>query len=246
MSIIYRFASRKRFNQSDGINEAWIVRTESMGKGRKSNHYLIANEWIAGNLAQLLRLPVPPFAITQGANAKTRMFVSLLFDIAGGPADSDGGTLWASQPKLCTGIIVFDILVANYDRHARNIKVDDPVRPRSFFLFDHDQTICGGGTGKADLKGRFQKLKNDPYLGHHILKDSIDTEKHFPEWIKRILEIPDWYIEELCQDSRQLGLTKTEAELTCKFLIHRRDNISAIIYSQKHLFPKINDWGLFI
>jgi len=246
MRITYRFASRKRLKQSDGVNDAWIVRTESVGKGRKSNHYLIANEWIAGNIAQFLRLPVPPFAITQGADSRTRMFVSLLFDITGGPADSDGGILWAHHPKLCTGILAFDILIANFDRHARNIRIDDPIKPRKVFLFDHDQAICGGGIGKADLRKRFQDFRDDPYLGYHILKEFVDTEEFFPEWIKRIIEIPDWYIEELCQDSQQVGLTQTEAKLTCEFLIHRKENIFKIIYDQRHLFPKIKEWGLFV
>ncbi len=54
----YTYVSRER-QLSDGVNEKWIVRSESVAR-ENSQHispFLIPNEWIATNIARLMGCP---------------------------------------------------------------------------------------------------------------------------------------------------------------------------------------------
>lgn len=57
------------------------------------------------------------------------MFASLSFEGDTRPADVKPERLWATKESLCVGIILFDVLIGNPDRHTGNIKVDNPAKP---------------------------------------------------------------------------------------------------------------------
>lgn len=153
MTNFYPYRSRRRFAHSGrggGINQdnTWTVRTEAIGKGASDESpYLLANEWISANIAQFLRLPVPPFALVRKRSPSTAMFISYSYDGDEKPDDVNPDALYASQPDICVGITLLDILVANCDRHGGNIKVDKPASPKSVYIFDHESAVLRSREG---------------------------------------------------------------------------------------------------
>ncbi|MBN2476463.1 MAG: hypothetical protein JXB62_17750 [Pirellulales bacterium] len=123
------------------MNDVWAIKTKAIGKDNSDNPYLIANEWIAGSVAQFLGLPVPPFALMRKRDRRTVMFASISFEGETTPRDVEPSVLWAKHPRLCTGILLFDILIANCDRHAGNIKVDNRIAPKKVHVFDHEHAL---------------------------------------------------------------------------------------------------------
>src|SRR3990170_1752400 len=58
----------------------------------------------------------------------------------------------AALPQICSGILLFDLLVANSDRHVGNLKVDDPDNPLEIDVFDHDRALFGAVAGQATVR----------------------------------------------------------------------------------------------
>lgn len=246
MKNTYGFVTRRRKRDTEGVNDScWDVQLSAVGKGREENPYLIANEWIAANIGQFLRLPIPPFSLIQGRDAKTRMFASLSFEGNTSPADVKPNTLWLKHPELCTGIVLFDVLIGNTDRHEKNIKVDNSISPGRLYLFDHDRALmCAVPEQGIEW---LEKTKNDPLLRWHCLREVLNTAKHFREWRQRISSIPSWFISDVCEVAKkECGIRKDEANAAMDFLMHRKDEIDGLVIQNKHLFPNVSDFGMFL
>ncbi|MBL0035370.1 MAG: hypothetical protein IPP26_06280, partial [Flavobacteriales bacterium] len=63
-------------------------------------------------------------------------------------------------PFLATGLLLFDIWVANCDRHVKNFEVDYSTTPVSMNIFDHGHALFGyvGGQGEARLNALMNRL----------------------------------------------------------------------------------------
>jgi hypothetical protein len=164
------------------------------------------------------------------------------------PTDMNPDALCVKQPRLATGIVILDILVANQDRHEGNIKVDSKTDPTSVVVFDHDQTLFGrrAATGvnrlnQVDGKLGFTKLGGQ-YEMHKVAK-SLHTSVYFDEWVERAESIPDRFINEIVDEAAELGLTATEVSVAKQFLRVRKRSLRDIIKSNKPFFP-ISDWGV--
>src|SRR4051812_26518567 len=81
---------------------------------------IVTNEVVCNALARLLLLPCPPGA-TLDKSGETYFF-SLDFNLAGQALPPvDAAAIVANHPRLSWGIILFDSLIMNHDRHAQNI-----------------------------------------------------------------------------------------------------------------------------
>jgi hypothetical protein len=250
------FAFVSKRNHLGGVNDAWIVTSESIARGNSDvSPYLIPNEWICGNLAWFLRLPIPPFALVRKSSTQKGMFASLKFGTSDStPDDARPERCVQSLPDLCTGILLFDVLVANGDRHVGNIKVDDPFQPSLMHVFDHDRALLGcvakGGRRRlGHMLTRMGILGGSGSFGgeqRHCFIDELNTAAHFGKWLERIRQIPDWFVGEICRQVRGLGVTQLEAEAAMSFLRHRKTQIRSLVTSNKAAFSGVRNWGLFI
>jgi hypothetical protein len=247
----FTFVSR-RDHLSQGVNDAWIVTSQSFGRTNTDNSpYLIPNELICGNIASFLRLPIPPFALMRGKGRRNKMFASLRFGSEDAPPnDVQPSACVRCNPRLSTGILLLDVLIANSDRHPGNLKVDDPFQPKEICVFDHDRALFGAERGRArkrleDLSDRLG-ITGGSATGEqrHCFLDVINRKDHFREWIERIGQIPDWFIEETCSETIGLGVTKTLADAASDFLKHRKIRVGNLIDNNRSEFPSIRDWGL--
>jgi hypothetical protein len=214
---------------------------------------MLVNEYIAATLGTFLRLPIPPHAIAYSKDLQSYWFTSLNFNF-------DDEDLPEVRPDrcaqrltdLCTGIIVFDMLIANCDRHEENLVCDDIERPTSMRVFDHDQSLLAGGGTPRGIE-RLEELGRHHHNGidgspvtsglRHCLLDELPTARYFPKWIARVQSIPCWLIESACQELRDLKFLENEvAKAVEGFVKIRREIIGRIVRENHDLFPRIKDW----
>ncbi len=241
--------------RSEGVNDAWWVKHQSLGRENSDvSPYLIANEWICGNIANILHLPIPPFALMRSGPTAKGMFVSWKYGSRRiTPDDAIPERCYANMPALVAGIVLFDVLVANSDRHKGNLKVDNPYDPKQVDVFDHDRALFGAQahTGKqrlTDLLDRLGVTGSSVSAGNrHCFIDLLDSTEHFRDWTDRISQIPDRFIQEICLEARDLPINQDEAETAAAFLRHRKRELAAILLDHKQEFRGIPEaaWGIF-
>lgn len=243
-----------------------VVGPDEYGKGFGYTHaihkskwryspYCIPNEFVAARIGHFMGLPIPPFGIASDENGN-EFFTSLDFDFEqheGKRIQLPGivpDVCWKFLPPLSTGVTLFDILIANPDRHDRNLVADNVKKPSRLIVFDHDQALLGGGNPQLRGVQRLRKLTNS--LGitagqisggvPHCLISEIDTHKHFDHWFNRIDAIPNWVFPEVCTEARKHGLSKSESSELSQFLITRRNSFRALIENHKTSFVAIKEW----
>lgn len=180
-------------------------------------------------------------------------FASLDFNLVGGALPPvDVRACVAQLPELSTGLLVFDCLIANCDRHRSNFAVDFSSSPPRMSIFDHSHALFGynAGSGVArltELRARLA-MSGGPVTraNRHCLLDYLNTSQHFQFWTRRVEALPDFQIEEACRQAVGLGITSEEAEAAIDFLKFRRTNIRSIIMDHKSEFRSVSVWGLFI
>jgi len=216
--------------------------------------YCIPNELICGELGRFLRLPVPPVGIVSQAS-RGPLFASLDFSLAGNSLPPVNVVNCVQiLPSLSAGLLLFDIWVANCDRHAENFSVDALSTQPKKKIFDHSHALIGyaAGQGEARLATLRDRLgiswtTNNPVDSgqhRHCLLDAVNVDNHFTFWLDRIRATPDFYIEEVCQDAAPYGLTAQEVAAVIAFLKVRRDTLRGIVNNHRPEFSAIQAWSL--
>lgn len=257
-SYLYRAVFTKG---KDQIDPSVIAGPDGEGKGFgytfalhktkwSGSPYCLPNELISAEIGRFLRLPIPPCGITTGEGGLV-LFSSLDFNFDKLQLPQIVPDLcWAALPVLCTGIVLFDILIANSDRHDENLVVDNMANPTAIRVFDHDQALFGGNSIAVAGIERLKLLTNRLGItagtvsrgNPHCLLSEVDTDEHFEGWIHRIDAIPDWLISDVCSEARGLGLSKEESTEAKIFLVSRRNTFREIIKLNHKSFTGIANW----
>lgn len=213
--------------------------------------YRVANEFISATLGRFIGLPIPPCGIVT-APGSGHWFATLDFDLEREyllPVSPEACMRF--DPRLCTGIVLFDVLIANEDRHDENLKTDNQASPSRLVVYDHDVALFGGN---GQLRGieRLESLK--PRLGitggpitggnAHCLLPALDTTRYFSEWLRRVYQIPDWFIAQTCDELVKIRqINRKEADAAADFLDYRRKHLDTIIGEHRAAFPAIQQWN---
>jgi hypothetical protein len=254
MSKVYRLIKVGSKPRGSGATQPRTVDLQGVGKWGvlSDTKYIVANEYICAKMGEFIGLPIPPFAIVQGQGSHPDpWFVSLDFNLTGKPLpDIDPVECVAHFPSLSVGVVMFDVWIANSDRHIGNINMDHPMsRAPRINVFDHSHALFG-------LAGpdRLKKLRDalgitesaNTGANRHCLIDELQGEQFFDEWFNRIRLTPDFFIDDCCASVAELGiLTPHEKELAADFLKHRRDSIQDIAMSDVKEFPGIRTPSFF-
>jgi hypothetical protein len=237
-----------------GVAGSWLAWISAVAKCNGPNApYCVPNELICAEIGRFLCLPVPPEGIIHAPNVTPQdWFASLDFNLTGNALPPvDTAACIAHLPDLSTGLLLFDILIANCDRHRSNFAVDLLAQPAQMNVFDHSHALFGFAAGQGqqrlqDLRDRLAVSGGSHTHGNrHCLLDVINTDQHFGKWLDRIRQLPDFLIEEVCQDAVGLGITNVEALSATDFLKHRRDHLPQIIQASRPEFQAIVQWSLF-
>jgi hypothetical protein len=178
-------------------------------------------------------------------------YASLDFNLTGNtlpPADPHAFV--AELPSEATGLLLFDILIANSDRHAGNLYLDTSGGTPKAAVFDHSHGLFGyiAGQGAARLQAMKSRLAitGQPPTGgnRHCLLDVVNSDDQFSYWIDRIKALPDFLIEDVCTEAVKYGITSHEAQAAVNFLRYRRSGLRRIIVRNKQEFRGIVQWRL--
>ena len=217
--------------------------------------YCVPNELICCELGRFIGLPVPPVAPVATAGGSP-LFASLDFNLTGNALPPvDVAKCVRLLPSLSTGLLLFDIWVANLDRHPANFAVDFLAVPPAMNVFDHSHALLGynSGDGEARLAALRDRLgvswqTGDPIASgrhRHCLLDALGTDDHFGYWHDRIKATPEFFVRDKCEAALDHGATRQEVDPAIDFLLHRRDTLLSIISMHRTEFTAITTWRLF-
>lgn len=196
--------------------------------------YIVANELICNGIARALMLPCPPGALMQ--QSADVYFFTLDFNVAGQALPPiDASALVAAHPRLAWGVIAFDALVMNGDRHTKNIAHD--LTTGEVQIFDHSHALL---TPSGDIQQNMAARQNSLSIGGHCLAKEINTLDGMDYWIERIKQIPDYVIDELITSACKCGIPQSEHNYLTTFIKERRNNMEQLLTQNiKASFPKI-------
>lgn len=154
----------------------------------------------------------------------------------------------SSMPGICTGILLFDVLIANGDRHDENLLVDQMVDPRDIRVIDHDAALFGTNAGQGierlkNLRARLG-ISSGPITGgnRHVFLDHLNTNEYMGQWIDTISWLPHPFITQVCTEAIKLGISKEEADEAAAFLCDRRINLRGILNRHHKQFSQVKPW----
>jgi hypothetical protein len=151
------------------------------------------------------------------------------------------------------GTLLFDIWIANGDRHERNLVLDTDVTPPQLHVFDHSWALFGRGLRGSETPPGIPRLNryrrelgiaetSDASGNRHCLLDRVKTNERFRFWIDRIRQVPDYVIRDAVGRAYEVGqITSPEAGEAVLFLLFRRENLPAIINDCRSQFSGIPD-----
>lgn len=218
--------------------------------------YCLVNEVVCAELGRMLGLPLPPSTLIDlpasppKRPAAQKAFASLDFNLQGvrlPPVNPDECV--RLLPDLSAGVVLFDVLILNTDRHRGNLSLDTTNQAR-LTVFDHSHALLGntpsGGvqrlTDGADILG----VNRVPFGGNHqCLLAALKDDRHFDKWLCRIEAIPEFVIDDLVGAAKDLGCSTAEGDSLGAFLKVRRSNIRRIIQNNQAAFSGIAQWSLF-
>lgn len=196
--------------------------------------FLVVNETICNSLARQLLLPCPPGAMLE-KNGEAYFF-SLNFNLAGQALPpAEPVTIASSFPRLSWGIILFDCLVMNIDRHAKNIAHDTSTNKVQ--IFDHGHAFLHAGN--LDISNTLSSSEGRLCIGGHCLAAQISEIDGRDIWLNRIQNIPDFFIEGIVEDATDVGLPQDKKNECIDFLKKRRSEIGTIVDTNINAFPKL-------
>ena len=235
-----------------GVTDAVIVEIWAYAKYNPKYPYNVPNEMIAAGLGSILRLGIPPHGLFRDPSDSSKVYF--------GTVDFNEDRtklppmhlpdLVVKLPFESAGLLLFDVLIANPDRHPGNIAGNLSSSPGCIHVFDHGHALFGyqafGGIARlTELEDRLGITGGSVTQQHrHCLLDLVTEPSHFEEWLSRIEAIPDFYIRELCQEQISFGIAPGEALKMEQFLCHRKRTIRDLVKGNKAEFRGIKDWGL--
>jgi hypothetical protein len=202
-------------------------------KATPATPYIVANEIFCNSIAKILLLPCPPGATLDKSGEP--YFFSLDFNLAGMALPPvSAAAIVALDPRLSWGIILFDMLVMNGDRHGQNIAHDTATQKVQ--IFDHSHAFL---RPQGDIAATLAANEGNLCIGSHCLAPEINTFDGFDIWNERIKQIPDYFIEGLVEACSLVGLPDAHKNACTDFMKKRRYELEDILNKNLASFPKL-------
>ncbi len=215
-----------------GVTNSIYVGVSGIAKAASASlPYVVVNELVCASLARALLLPVPPgFIIDHDSKPH---YVSLDFNLSGAALPPvNPAALVAAHPSLACGLVLFDVWIANGDRHRSNIAFD--TVSNKVMIFDHSHALYGS-TGLT----RLEALDDQLGIDSHCIAAELTNLGGVASWIERIRLVPEFYIRSVIADAVDVGLPVAETDFLIDFLLRRREKLPALIRATRGAFPKV-------
>jgi hypothetical protein len=250
MATIYRLTRLEETSHRGGMNQAIDADIRGVAKTNAHSPYTIANEVIAARLGQCLGLPVPAGVVAEHSG---RLFY-LSLDVS-----KEGQALppiiatdfVAAEPRLAAGAVIFDIWIANSDRHTGNISHDPAFSPPRPAFFDHGHALLGTNDPKGldrltAAEGELGCTGKPPLGGNrHALLDLVSDAADLHAWVTRVGELPDFVIADACANAHDLGLLPDDRarDSLQEWLQRRKTMLGRLLSDHQDEFLAIAQWS---
>jgi hypothetical protein len=252
-----------------GASDTRFVNVQGVAKlASPSGPYAVINELVAYRLGAALGVsvppgmllhvpaaqmspPPPPAVAVEGAAWVSLSFQPLLVSLA----PLTGTALAKIDPSAAAGVVVFDLLIANTDRHSGNLAVaTGPVLPPGqahvarVEVFDHSHAVVHSGNPSV---AEYLTNTRDLFVidggavggNRQCLLDHIADVGLLRRWTKRARAfVTDGLVDEVCGEASMLGVPAfgaAEASLLAAYLKHRRDHLDDLLVGAKASFPTV-------
>jgi hypothetical protein len=218
----------------DGVSGSVHVGVAAVAK--KSNvaePNIVLNELACNLLARALFLPCPPGVLLE--HSGDTYFCSMNFNLAGQALPpTPVQTVVDEQPELCWGVLLFDVLMMNPDRHNRNLAYDR--QSKKVQIFDHSRAFL---PLKQDIDSVVAANAGRLGFQNHCLRTEMSSMQGFDLWCSRVKALPDYMIEETISALCDIGFPADKRQVAVDFIRLRRDGIDDLITNNIGQFPKL-------
>lgn len=255
MSAIYRI-TKVGGARREGVNRPFEARVGGIAKTNEEAPFTIANEIVAERLGQLLGLPVPAGVVAQD-DEKVLHYFSLNVGQEGKDLPPIvAPDFCAEEEWLAAGIVVFDILIANGDRHRNNLSRDEtfPDEPPRVSIFDHGTSLLGADppTGRERLElldNHLGCVEDGAGLARTscLLAEPLDVGM-LGQWVQRVREIPRFVIDDICRaiaETPRLNVPTDQADFLAEWIATRASKLGDLICQNQQAFSSVEEWGLW-
>lgn len=231
------------------------VQLKAFAKENGPGHpFVVANEFVASRLGHRMGLPLPPGTMIEAEDpAQQPAWVTVAFskDV---PPPVDPALVVREEPELAAGVLVFDLLIANFDRHAGNLR----FKHDRLDVFDHSHSLFGvNGRAQDNLKALRETFVLDgPALwgqqwNRHCLLDHLTNANHILNWADEVnYQLKERFLRQVCEEvvGLGLGIDEPDGEALFLFLSYRRDKLKKLIKDNQAEFTSVSPttWGLGI
>lgn len=228
-----------------------VMEVEIKGYAKRSSlewPFNVANEFLGSQLANRIGgLPVPVGVVVPSESGGLA-WASIAFS-SDKPPKVDPAQAIKDIPHEASGVTVFDILVANQDRHSGNLRY--AASRKQLYAFDHSHALLGvdpdAEAHMAAIKDDFVIHKQQP--NKHCLLDALESPQDLMWWVDEIkTAVTRRFLERLCKEAHRLdlGVDKSTSEALFAFLSHRRDNLRKLVLDNSKEFSAISesDWPM--
>jgi hypothetical protein len=218
----------------DGVSASVHVGIAAIAKKpNAAEPNIVINELACNLIARALFLPCPPGVLLElGGDTH---FCSMNFNLAGQALPpTPVHTVLAEQPELCWGVMLFDVLMMNTDRHNQNLSYNRQTK--KIQIFDHSRAFL---PLKTDIDTVIRDNAGKLGLAAHCLQAEISSMDGIGLWCDRVKALPDYAIEESMTAICEVGFPCDKVEIASDFLKSRRDEIHNIVTSNSGQFPKV-------
>lgn len=159
------------------------------------------------------------------------------------------------EPWWAAGIAVFDVWIANADRHRENLSRDTTFdsEPPRVSVFDHGHALFGTdpptGVERLELAEKSLGCVDDEQC---IARDSCLIDQALDpglmdEWVQRIVQVPPFVIRDVCREISEtpgLNVDRLAADKLARWLEARASKLGDLICQNRTRFPAVS-WGLW-
>lgn len=253
-SVIYRI-TKLNGTRRGGMNRPFEASVGGFAKTNDESPFTIANEIVSARIGQALGLPVPAGVVSIGPEKKLH-YLSLDVGQEGRelppivPSDFCAAERW-----WAAGIVVFDVLIANADRHRKNLSRDSTFEnePPRVSVFDHGHALFGTdpplGLERLELAvDRLGCVDDEAAIARDscLIDQPLDCAS-MDAWVQRVQRLPIYVYDDVCRevaDTSGLGVDHREARALANWLARRASKLPELLCQNGRFFPNV-EWGLW-
>jgi len=235
---------RKLGGASGAILFNWLGHGYYAAKRFSSNYpYTLVSEWLCADIASLINLPIPSRQVIVYNGQKWLGFEWR----DNGNSFEMGMESKLMNPEVVAGMLAFDVLVCNRDRHRGNILLQHPspdMGGYTLHIIDHSHALIGN-LPNYDTFVEFIGANLDPDAFLRVapveIRSLVQCLDDFAPWVKRINRLTRTQIESsVTHMPREWRPMPDDTTKLVDFLVERKAKIAGLIKAGVGNFPACN------